>query len=98
MAVYKQYYNAYEKKAEEIRRAAKAIENGIESKTPTSISTHKEACVPSGVPVEKEHALRLFDKFAFDDLLLLALIFLLLTSEKKDTLMLFVLGYLLICE
>ncbi len=87
--MYKQYYNAYEKKAEEIRRAARSIEKG----DALSSAWGAEAVPAKTVlPVQA----KIFSRFSTDDILLCALIFLLVSAEEKDTTLILILAYLFI--
>lgn len=89
--MYKQYLNDYEKRAEQIRKAAKAVETGRIAAVP-SFSPQKEiGNNPSNE--EKKPSLGL-GGLAKDDLLLIGLLFLLLTGDEKDLTMIVVLGYL----
>ncbi len=99
MAVYKQYYNAYEKKAEEIRRAAQAVENGTPQKENKEMDKNENNKEKQNTPplLSKDIFGGLFERFATDDILLVALIFILLKSDNKDSTMLLILGYLLLC-
>ena len=85
--MYKQFYNAYEKKAEEIRRAANEAEvcAPVERHPVAAPQAEKKECS------EKTAGLA---GLAEDDLLLLGAIFLLMNSEKKDKLLIVILGYL----
>ncbi len=96
MAVYKQYFNAYEKKAEEIRRAAQAVENGS-AKGEERKSENKPVKTDPPPLFPKELLGGVFERIQTDDILLVALIFLLLKNEKRDTTMLLILGYLFLC-
>ncbi|MDD6307759.1 MAG: hypothetical protein PUB07_00125 [Clostridia bacterium] len=89
MAMYKQYFNAYEKKAEEIRRAARAVESTVVPQPESAPRTAPPASEASSLlPI------RLPDKLDMDDILLMAILFLLLSNEKKDTTLILILGYL----
>lgn len=86
--MYKQYLNDYEKRAEQIRKAARAVESGKGEKTPVFTE-------PAKKPIVVEN--KFFDRFRTDDILLLALLFLLITSEEKDITLIIILGYLFLC-
>jgi len=90
--VYKQYLNDYEKRAEQIRRAARAVEGGsstVSSPLPTIKDKPKDT-------VEIKGKTSVFGRFAQDDILLAGLLILLLTGEERDMTMIIILGYLLI--
>lgn len=95
--MYKQYWNDYERRAEQIRKAARAVESGA---APPVLSMPPAGAVKQEKPVsspQKQGGLSsLFERFAEDDVLLLALLFLLVTSDEKDTTMIIILGYLLL--
>ena len=91
--MYKQYLNDYEKRADEIRKAAQAVEKG----------TRENPCQNIAVPnilkkeekqTEKQKTQKIFGNMSVDDLLILGLILLLFNSEKRDNTLLVVLGYL----
>ncbi len=94
--MYKQYWNDYEKRAEQIRKAAQAVENGgTVSRQPIPIIGEK----PRETKPTQEKPVGIasfFERFKQDDILLLALLFLLLSGEERDTTMIVILGYLLL--
>ncbi|MBE7062795.1 MAG: hypothetical protein E7390_03265 [Ruminococcaceae bacterium] len=96
--MYKQYWNDYEKRAEQIRKAARAVESGAAPSSPPSprqgtlVKEEKKAYSP-----QRQVGLSTFlERFTEDDVLLLALLFLLITCEEKDITMIIILGYLLL--
>lgn len=89
--MYKQYLNDYEKRAEQIRKAAKAVETGGIAAVPSFSPQKATGKNPSNE--EKQPSLGL-GGLAKDDLLLIGLLFLLLTGDEKDLTMIVVLGYL----
>ncbi len=98
--MYKQYMNDYEKRAEQIRKAARAVESGNLSTTvtqmqPTNI-TQQEQCTNKKMVQQKEknETISIFGRLALDDILILALLLLLISSEDKDISMIIILGYL----
>lgn len=91
--MYKQYLNDYEKKADEIRRAARAVETRGQSQTHESIkivSNNNSIKEPENV----NSLFNTFKKYKTDDILLIALIFVLISNEEKDMTLIFILGYL----
>lgn len=88
--MYKQYLNDYEKRAEQIRKAAIAIENGKGERMPEFTESKKIQSTPS---INKNF----FDRLKADDIILLALIFLLSTAEEKDITLIIVIGYIFLC-
>lgn len=106
--MYRKYYNEYERRAEEIRRAAEAIESG---KRPPPVKNISEApqspVLPVNLPSPKGTAQKkspapfingifdgLFGKFGTDDIILLVLIFILIQEKDNDKILLLILGYL----
>ena len=91
--MYKQYYNAYEKRAEEIRKAARSVENHGKVAPPLPPSLGK------GAESTKKSASSLpsfFERFSGEDYLLVGLILLLLSGEEKDMTLVAILGYLFV--
>ena len=95
--MYKQYLNDYEKKADQIRQAARAIERGTvsgkrifsnpESNMNVSVKTNEHANAISCI----------LKNLRTDDILLLVLIFVLSTNEDRDMTLIIILGYLFLC-
>ncbi len=90
--MYKQYLNDYEKRAEQIRKAARAVEGG---------GSFIEQTVPQAKNPEERHIKKKsqgvfagLERFSTDDILLLGILFLLITNEEKDMTLIIVLGYL----
>ncbi len=91
--MYKQYYNAYEKRAEEIRKAARSVEKHGKVEVPLQASPSKET-VKSQIPHSQPSSF--LGRFAGDDILLVGLILLLMSGEEKDMTLIAILGYLFI--
>ncbi len=93
--MYKQYLNDYEKRAEQIRRAAKAVETGKGEMHPV-VAENKKTELKGGFSNNEKTIERkkLFERFSTDDILLLGLLFLLISSEEKDITLIIILGYL----
>ena len=89
--MYKQYLNDYEKRAEQIRKAAKAVEAGG-GVSASALSVKKE--IGKELRKDEKQSSSVLGGLAKDDLLLIGLLFLLLTGDEKDTTMIIVLGYL----
>lgn len=89
--MYKQYLNDYEKRAEQIRKAAKAVEAGG-GVSISSFASKKE--MRNEIRKDEKQSSSILGGFAKDDLLLMGLLFLLLTGDEKDITMIIVLGYL----
>ncbi len=98
--MYKQYWNDYEKRAEQIKKAAHTIEPEPEKGKPVNPPFIAKSNSPAGQNCETIAANKLngtaglFGRFSKDDILLLALLFVLISSEKKDTTLIVILGYL----
>lgn len=91
--MYKQYLNDYEKKADEIRRAARAVETGRQSQVHEPIQIEAK----SHSVKEAENVNSLFStlkKYKTDDILLIVLIFVLISNEERDMTLILILGYL----
>lgn len=86
--MYKQYLNDYEKRAEQIRKAARAVETGKGENAPVLKDSQSNTHILEN---------KLNEKFKKDDLLLLGLIFLLISGEEKDMTLIIILGYLFLC-
>ncbi len=86
--MYKQYLNDYEKRAEQIRKAARAVEIGKGETIPVDIEKKRD------LVAENKNVLQ---NLKTDDILLLVLIFLLITSDEKDMTLIVILGYLFLC-
>ncbi len=91
--MYKQYLNDYEKRADEIRKAAKAVEKGTQDVPCQNISVPVKCEKEEKQPV-KQKTQKVFGNMSIDDLLILGLILLLFNSEKRDNTLLIILGYL----
>ncbi len=103
--MYRKTYNEYERRAEEIRNAAQAIEKG-ERPSEYSRSIHKtpRPALPERfeergqADTKKKNPLSfldgIFDRFEIDDIILLALMFLLIQEKDSDKMLLIILGYL----
>jgi len=97
--MYKQYMNDYEKRAEQIRKAARAVESGNTASTFTEMQptnkTQDEVKNRKPIQGKKENETNsFFERFALDDILILALLLLLISSEEKDISLIIILGYL----
>ncbi len=87
--MYKQYWNDYEKKAEQIRKAAKTIESN------SSYISGNASTQSSVFNKERGEGINL-GKLQTDDLLLIGLLFLLIGNEKRDTVLILIIGYIFI--
>ncbi len=98
--MYKQYWNDYEKRAEQIRKAARAVENSSPAVVPPAPMKPERDVSEKPAPgprLQEEKGLASFlERFDRDDILIMALLFLLLTGEDKDMTMIVILGYLLL--
>ena len=95
--MYKQYFNAYEKRAEEIRKAARAVETQRAGSPPIPpVDIRKDEIKPQKPPAPSSPTQipNILERFRTDDILLLGLIFLLMGSEEKDMTLIVILGYL----
>ncbi len=98
--MYKQYWNDYEKRAEQIRKAARAVETGntagIQEVPAKWDSPGPKAPVKHADGQKAKGLLSVLERFDRDDILLAALLFVLLSDEDRDMTMIVILGYLLI--
>ena len=86
--MYRKYYNEYEKKAEQIRKEATRIQ---------PVEQHRPVYTEPVISDSKGSTFSgFFEKFNPDDIILLAVIFVLMQEQNKDKVLLIILGYLFI--
>ena len=93
--MYKQYLNDYERRAEQIRKAAQTIEKTASGTMPTPKQI-KELTEQRNQKISSDGFSALLKRFSTDDILLIVLLFLLINSEEKDMSLIIILGYLFI--
>lgn len=92
--MYKQYLNDYERRAEQIRKAARAVEGGGSFIEPPVFREKKPEERPVDTNKKNTGLFSGLERFSTDDILLLGILFLLITNEEKDMTLIIVLGYL----
>ena len=92
--MYKQYLNDYERRAEQIRKAARAVEGGGNHAELPVFREKKPEVHPADTNKKNAGLFSGLERFSTDDILLLGILFLLITNEEKDMTLIIVLGYL----
>lgn len=86
--MYRRYYNEYERRAQEIRRAADLVEA-----SPVKAPSEKPAAKPAALPFSIAKP-KFLDGIRLDDILLGALIFFLLKEEETDKTLILALAFI----
>lgn len=93
--MYKQYLNDYERRAEQIRKAAQSVEKTASGTV--AVSKPVQDAVKTKPEKTNYEGLSTFLKnISSDDILLIVLLFLIMNSDEKDISLIIVLGYLFI--
>ena len=93
--MYKQYLNDYERRAEQIRKAAQSVEKTA-SGTVVVSKPVQDAVKTKSDKTNYEGLSTFLKNFSSDDILLIVLLFLIMNSDEKDISLIIVLGYLFI--